>query len=310
MLRRAMCHKLRYVSLKLVKMKTRYYLLNAVIASFLAIGWVCGQTTPPVSVSIDSRDHYQHGYNKNGGPFIEPSDPNQQETRDSVTVTSVMQYFVFPDVNKNPGYDPADPLEFDNVWSTFDWTLKNSLGTGSSTTPLIEITWGATPGIDSVIVTEIAVGGAACAGNRVSMPVTVIAKPTFRFDNSTHTAYRDSACHANVSGANKAAYNFPVITASPSTQLQIDYTVEQDGSPVPLLGQTNVNVVNGTGVLTLEFENYGAYEVTVTKITDRVSRKPVVPVSGDLIAGADKFTYIVMPPAQTGPIYRIPNNYE
>ena len=264
---------------------------------------VYGQT-PPNNVSIDSKDYYQHGRNSSG--------PSTQEERDSVTVTSEFKYFVLPDPTISPDYKydtPANTIDFSKVNSTFAWSLKNSFGTtNSSTTPIITVTWNTT-GIDSVMVKETPNIGAACAGSGTSIPVAVIIKPEIAF-TPNGSIYADSACYTQTQVTTGVQYPFSMAVTTQSSQVWVDYTVTKNGTLQTSLAGTNVPVSGGN--ITLTFQDYGRYVVTITKVTDRVSRKSTDasgdPILGNITAAGAKFAYNVMRPIQTGPIYRIPNN--
>ena len=283
-------------------------LTNISIILLLCSGIVYGQTTPPTSVVIDSKTYYQHGYNSVGGP------DRPEEIRDSVTVTSVSKYFVLPNPFVSPLYNPTNALVFTNVNSTFPWTLRNSLGTitNGNNTPLITVTWGNTTGIDSVRVTETPTQlGAVCIGSGTSIPVAVIAKPTIAF-NQVNSAYADSTCFTPAELLAGVLRNFAVTATTQSAQLQVDYTVTRNGVAYPALNGTNVPVAVG-GNISITFSEYGRYEITITKITDRVSRNSFDAagnsIVGDITTAGARFVYHVMPPVQTGPIFRLPNRF-
>jgi len=290
----------------------------------LTAGIVYGQTTPPTSVVIEGNNYYQHGHNKDGA--------NQpQEARDSVTVTSVIKYFVLPDPGGSPNYNPANAVNFSDVNSTFTWSLGSrsspsafpALGTtNGSTTPLVEITWGNVAGIDSIWVREIPITNASCAGAGNTIPVAVINKPNISF-TPDDGIYADSACYTLTEVTAGVTYNFDMTVTTQSSQIWVDYTVTKNGVAVPSLDGEDVPLTNivrdsGSGLIIggtipLIFNDYGVYEVTITKVTDRVSRKST-DAAGDWILGTitsagAKFTYSVMLPVRTGPIFRIPNNF-
>ena len=280
----------------------------SIVIFFFTAGVAYGQTTPPNKVVVDAKDYYQHGYNSSGGPNL------PQEVRDSVTVTSVIKYFVLPDPTVSPNYKydtPANTVDFSQVNSTFTWSLKNLLGvTNSSTTPIVTVTWGNTAGIDSVKVTEVANSNSSCTGPGTTIPVAVINKPTIVF-NPKNALYADSACHTLTEVTTGVQYQFGVTATTQSSQIWVDYTVTKDGVAQSALNGTNVLVTGGQ--ITLTFNDYGLYEVTLTKVTDRVSRKSTDasgnPITGEIASAGAKFKYHVMRPVQTGPIYRIPNNF-
>lgn len=273
---------------------------------FCVAGNLYGQT-PPKSVTLDSKNYYQHGYNSTaGGPHV-------QEERDSVTVTSVMKYFVLPDPAISPLYTVSNITDFSNVKSTFDWVIKNTKGTGSSTTPIISVTWSAT-GIDSLKVKETPTVGAACAGKETVIPVAIISKPTITF-NQIGSVYADGKCHTQTEVNAGIAYQFPVTPATESSQVQVDYTMVFTPTTGTAVTTSATNVPVKSGILAITLSNtgneYGKYEITITRVTDRVSRKSGVASTNDLLTsgGSASFTYTVMAPAKTGPIYRLPNNF-
>jgi hypothetical protein len=283
------------------------YSIAALMLGFVSVAY--GQTPPGKVTLDDGKDYYKHGNNSTGENL-------PREERDSVTVTSVIKYFVLPDPAVSPEYKydtPANTVDFTNVKSSFDWTLRYSLGgsaTNNSTTPIITVTWGNTEGVDSVKVIETPAMGGACAGKHTVIPVAVIKKPEIGF-TPNGTIYRDSACYSQAQVATGINRQFAMLADTRSSHIEVDYTVKKDGASASLLDGSNVRVVNGN--ITLKFTEYGQYEITITKVTDRISRKSTDasgnPITGIITSAGTKFTYTVVRPAQTGPIYRIPNNF-
>ena len=270
----------------------------------------------PASVELD-KEYYQHGYNSTGGPNL------TQEERDSVTISSTMKYFVLPDATANPNYKydtPANAQSFDNVLSTFTWGFRRSGGaalgttTGSPTNKhIISIQWN-TVGVDTIRVNENPVNG--CLGTETKIPVAIIPKPTITFNQvGNPSSYSDGACATQTEVDNGIDYSFPVTAISQSSQVKIDYTITF--TPVNGIAEAPVNVQSATvsgGSFTVNLKNtgnrYGSYEITITKVTDRISRKSGIESTGtDLLTsgGSATFTYNVLKPVETGPIYRLPN---
>ncbi|MDR1154107.1 MAG: hypothetical protein LBL04_05300 [Bacteroidales bacterium] len=275
------------------------YSLAVLMLGFVHVTY--GQVDPKDPITIDSKDYYQHGYNKDGGPGL------PQEVRDSVTVTSTVKYFVLPDPAVSPEYKydtPSNTVDFSKVNSTFAWSLINSRGTAAGTTPIVSVTWNTT-GIDSLKVKETPKTG-TCAGKETTIPVAVIAKPEIGF-NPNGGLYSDGACYAQTQVTAGIDYPFAVTLTTQSSQVLVDYTVTKDGTDYSPLNGTDVPVSVTGGNITLHFTDYGKYVITVTKVTDRVSRKSEV--EGVITPAGKQFEYDVMKPVQTGPIYRIPNNY-
>ncbi len=289
---------------------------------FFLIANVYGQTAPN-KVTLE-KDYYQNGYNSTGGPAL------SQEVRDSVTVTSTMKYFVLPDATANPDfkYDtPENAADFTKVLSTFSWGFRRNGGsplelgatTGTPTNKhIISILWGNTAGVDTIRVTENPTNG--CPGTETKIPVAVIPKPTITFDKAGSPAdYKDGACYTQTQVNAGINHPFELTPTTASSQIKVNYTMvftPVSGTPETTYG-TNVSVpiVSGKGILTIMLKNdaklHGKYEVTITQVTDRISRKSNAPSTGAgllTVGGSATFTYSVLKPVETGPIYRLPNN--
>ncbi len=303
----------------------KIYRFAAVALLLCATIGAYGQSNTPEKVVIDTKDYYQHGFNGNGTNQFDGTGKaivKAQEVRDSVTVGSTMKYFVLPDPNYNStwynsGNLPSDVTSVTGLVSSFTWTIQTvsgGAGSTSSTTHIAPINWTAT-GTANIKVQEVP-SSSACVGNETSIPVVVIPKPTITFTQvGTPPDYKDGACYTQAQVTAGINYSFPVAVTSASSQIKVDYSIvftPLSGSPVTT---TATNVLVTGGVLPITLQNtgnlYGSYAVTVTKVTDRVSRKSGVESTGsDLLTagGSATFTYNVLKPAETGPIYRLPNN--
>ena len=282
------------------------------ISMLCSAGSAFGQT-PPVTVTIDSKTYYRHGYNsRDDGTVLQP-----REVRDSVTLTSEMKYFVLPDEVISPEYT-LNMTDFSKVNSTFAWTFgttaHGSITTGSGT-PLVTVRWNII-GDDELKVVETPNAGASGCGDGAptTMPVVVIPKPTVAFTpNTVAPEYAAEACEGDLTGGYLKSFSLNVVTQS--TQVNVSYTVTRNGVGYPALDGTDVRVkITGTSpdytaALPITFTEYGAYEITITNVTDRISRKPATVVNGDVIPAGEKFTFNLIRPIRTGPIYRLPNNY-
>ena len=288
---------------------------SIILLMFCSTSVAFGQTTPPPSVKIEDggKDYYRHGYNSTGGGNT-LQNPGREE-RDSLTVEAVMKYFVLPNPKVSPNYrydTPTNLTDFSEVNSTFAWSLKTSpLGniTTGDGTPLITVTWGATPGDDelSVVETPNAGSGACGDGEPTTIPVVLIPKPTIEFVPK-NSLYSDTDCKDETTVQAGIEVEFVMNFTTSSSQIQVDYTIHKDGEVSPSVTETGIPIVDGK--LTIEFDDYGSYEITITKVTDRISRKSSV--DGEIATGvsqANKFTFVMQRPIQTGPIYRLPNNY-
>ncbi|MDR1865204.1 MAG: hypothetical protein LBR08_06490 [Bacteroidales bacterium] len=290
-----------------------------------------GKKNPPASVTIDASEHYRHGYNQSH--TTSPESP--REDRDSVTVTSTMKYFVLPDSAVSPAWYNSstgainDVTNISNLKSKFSWSLsvaplgelQGSSGITSQpdrVSPILPVTW-TTIGVDTLKMREVSNANVACGGTETKVPVAVIRKPAITF-TQVNNRFRDSICLPPATVAAGYDYSFPIKAfTGAGNSVKISYTITPDPSTaanVPPNG-TNVSVPAGasgvSGVITLQFKDYGEYTVTITAVSDRISVKSAVP--GDLGTGtgetnqSETFVFTIIRPVQTGPIYRIPNNY-
>jgi hypothetical protein len=100
-------------------------------------------------------------------------------------------------------------------------------------------------------------------------------------------------------------------------RIQVTYTVartaeDTNTGAVPDGGTVDVVLTGTAGVIPIEFTSYGAFKVTLTDVTDRISRKSLTPVVGEIAGAAStgaEFVFNVLKPVTTGPIYRLPNFY-
>jgi len=296
--------------------KKRIFLLGGIFfyAGFFTLSGQISNTLTDRNISLDSKDLYEHGYNKDF--TLTPDTP--REDVDTVMVTSVMNYFVMPDVFWNGAYFLQNNYsDTDLTTSIFDWTVTQGSAIAQNpnltgTSPWVKITWGSTVGAATVTVKEIPQGisDPACDGTPTTIPVHVIAKPTIGFNQvGSPSVFSDSECYNN-SNVASAYYDFPITVTTSSSEVLINYTLVRtdliSGTPTTST-VTDVSVGVGTGVFQVLFSDYGEYKVTITQITDRIARK--CDVLGDINTGADEFTFKVLPTPEPGKIYHIPNNF-
>ena len=270
-------------------------------------GQTISDTPAGNNIPLDSKTLYEHGYNSSGAD-------SPREDIDTVMVGSVMNYFVMPNRNYNTSYFGQSSYAATNLTvSRFDWTALNGAVTAQAvnttgTSPWIKVTWGATTGATTVEVQEVPQGlSVSCVSEETTIPVWVIAKPTIGF-SQVGSAYAHSECYDETDKLT-AFYDFPVSVTTSSTQVLVNITVVrkdlESGSTLSTVTQTDIPVASG--LFRVGFSDYGAYEVTITKITDRIARK--CDTEGDITGSADTFTFSVMPMPQTGVMYHIPNNF-
>jgi len=274
---------------------------------FCMASTVFGQPpSPPASVSIDGKTYFRHGFNSTGAGLTLQT---PREDVDSVTITSSMRYFVMPDPRVSPLFDVENLPAISNVNSTFNWTIA-PLGHGAITStpsnnPLITVQWNML-GAGTLTVLEVPSVGQACDGDHQTvMPVLVIARPTIAF-TPINTEYLREECEDDITGGHGVNIDMSVFTQS--AQVEITFTVTKDGVPYTGFGgATPIRLVNNR--LPIIFTEYGRYVFTITGVTDRISRKSSV--TGIVTTADDAHILHVhmLRPVETGPIFRIPNNF-
>ena len=326
---------------KLIKNKMKNFskkTIVLIIGIFLTgISYTFGQsisnnpTNRNITLDKITRPLYEHGYNKDN--LAIPDSP--RENVDTVMVTSVMNYFVMPHNYYNMAYFSQNDYKATQLTSSrFDWTSYasgratiapwsiTSTFNPTGTSPWVKVTWNTT-GLDTLYIKEVPQVSAAltCDGGVTKIPVAVIPKPTIGFSQvGSPLGYIASECY---DGANvlTASYSFPLNITTLSTQVDIDYTVEKfdlisgssAGTPssvtdvrLTLVSTATPNVY--TAMLNISFNDFGVYEVTIDKITDRIARK--CEIEGDINTGVnDVFTFNVLPSPQSGKVYHVPNNF-
>ncbi|MDR0769429.1 MAG: hypothetical protein LBE71_05985 [Dysgonamonadaceae bacterium] len=272
---------------------------------------------PPETLTINGKaGYYRHGSNSTS-----PASTNLSvEVRDSVTITSLMTYFVLPAIELSPDWYNSDKSikdvkDISNLKSQFSWSVKNGSGVSAynntssydSDSALFTVRW-TTLGIDSLKVKEIPTKTLGCVAKNTVIPVVVIAKPTFDFQAGTGgVPYSETQCHTQADVTAGVSFNFPHNAISSSSQLWIDYTVDHSKNGVTI--STTPYVARPVESLAaLKFTDYGEYTIHVTKVTDRVSRKSGV--NGVIDTNTYLFDFILVEQVNTGPVYRIPNKYD
>ena len=302
--------------------------LKYIIPLLLLLSAAYGQTattpTVPASVTIDSKTYYRDGYNSTDNGET----PQTREAVDSVTVTSAMKYFVLPDPSVSPSYNVSTltDLDFDDVNSIFVWELDPALTIGSFTgvpdpdneKPLIEVSWHSTG--TAILKVQETPTGPTCPSEPATVNVTVIPKPVIAFNPVNVDKYVRGDCYESLDTPAEVAFDMNVETQS--AQIEVSYTVvqmaDEDATPVTSNGaniKVAYNATNQKYTLTIEFTEYGIYDITLNTVTDRIARKSNVL---DGVIGTEgpegttvgtTFRYVVKRPVRTGPIYRVPNNF-
>ena len=283
-------------------------------------------------VGTDERTYHRHNENL---------ETQTGEEVEYVTAGSTMRYFVMPNQTANPEYDQGDPFDFTKLLSTFTWSWDNTaLGTISplpgtrTSSPFISVQFNnaSYPGlafnnpVSGVLnVLEVPdqtqVNACTDANALTEMPVSVIPRPQTGFvANSTAPntgLFYDSECIVTLpSSGFSITLPITVTTAdviSTNPDVKITYDVAIDGGATIITNGVYSLPNNAQTELVIPVPDanigYNRYVITITDITDRISRKSFVPVPGDIITagGANVYTWEVMEPVRTGPIFRIPN---
>jgi hypothetical protein len=270
---------------------------------------------------LDSKTLYEHGYNKDN---LSTPDASRENT-DTVMVNSVMNYFVMPLEVYNTAYFQQNNYNATNLTaSEFLWSVTNGNSfaaqspNATNTSPWIKATWSAL-GAATLTVKEAPQGlPGTCDSEPTQIPVFVIPKPTIGFNQvGSPLGYEAFDCY-DETAVLTASYNFAFNVTTSSSEVLIDYTIRKKdlatGSVVSTTPVTNASItltpVSGNtyiATLPLNFNDYGDYEITIDKITDRIARK--CDLTGDINNGENVFTYSVLPQPRTNPIYHIPNNF-
>ena len=161
-----------------------------------------------------------------------------------------------------------------------------------------------------------ATGGAIPIRSNIAT-VNVYLKPTIGF-SQVGSAYADADCYDG-ENAEEAFYDFPVNFSTSSGDVKIDVSIVKKGmdgnestsSPYMVndieLSPQNTFRLSFSDYTDAGDDVYGEYKVTITKITDSITR--TYQAEGDINAGQEMFIYQVLPQPETGPVYHVPNNF-
>jgi hypothetical protein len=236
---------------------------------------------------------------------------------DSVTVGSVIEYYVAPDATVNTSYTPPSvgngyvPAGF--LSSDFTWTVPAGIGTintgvTDADSNIVQINIAGTNSGGDLLVTVLETSGPGCAApSTTDMSVEVIEAPTADIGNGTYDS--DTAiCTATPA---TVSIDVPVTLSTDVLDGDVQFSVvvedavstvlwNNGGSPLTMdESQTSFNVPAGT------FAAVGNFTVTISAVTDRISRKPATDVTGTITTSVFNITLNTVP--TTGEIYRLPN---
>jgi len=286
------------------------------------------------NIELGGKTLYERGYNHEAGPNA------PREARDSVMIGSMMNYFVMPDRFYNSSYFGQNDYAATNltrsrfVWEvdapSFATAITPQIPNTTGSSPWVKITWNNTRGDAYIKIREQPQTGLqiTCDGVETTIPVTVISKPVIQFvpkgalgDEKFEIV--DCIPVGEQGELLNVTVDFPITVQTESSQLMVDYelvfiNLEGNRTSLPNVSDFPITVEtsssdNGiatiTGTLSLTVSQYGAYEMTITKITDRIARK--CDTEGIVVdaSNANVFTYTVIPQPRAGRTYHVPNNF-
>ena len=255
-----------------------------------------------------------------------------------VTEGSTMRYFVMPNPLANPDYDQSNPFVFDDIFSTFNWTWNttvavpfanptfiNPITANGNTSPFVSITFGAVAAdigdnTNTLSVLEIpdVTQANACPNGGVptEMTVIVIQKPQIGFNANTVAPnigeYYNYQCLGTLPTEN-FSITFPITLAEyvpvGAANVEVKFSLSRGTTPIYIDRVQALADDATTLVVPIPDDQiaHGEYVITISEITDRISRKAVTFNNGVITANAGTYTWEVMRPVETGPIYRVPN---
>ena len=273
------------------KMTIARSIATIVVLFVLSLSGIYAQA--PATVSAEASTLQKHG-NSSAGIV------SAYETIDSLSLGAQnVKYVAYPDLLISPSYVfPTTSLN-----STFVWATVPSAGVSVNNTVAgfatnyAKINFPASTGDYVLSVLETATAG-SCAGAAVGFTVRLINVPTANFNGTPNTS---ATCGANLS---TVTLSLPVAltTAVQDNMVKLTYTI----SGANIVAATTVDLNKSATSFTLPagtFTSYGANTITITAVSDHISRKSSVP--GTITTATYSFTINRVP--VTGPIYHVPN---
>lgn len=216
------------------------------------------------------------------------------ESIDTVVVGSTLPYYVYPDFDFNPSFIESTPLDSSKIDSKFFWSSDAGyvVNTVNATDPenYKNITWNI-KGNYAIKVTEktdALYGG--CSGD-YNFKVVVLDKPTATFTSAaTITCPQTVATDISLPIKNTSG-----VKLTTENEKHVQYTVNMSyngGAATPVTvpavesGATSV-------VVSLSSLPEGRYVFTLTKVSDRISRK--CSIDGTLGAQTTYIMYVTTP---------------
>lgn len=272
---------------------------------FVLSGLIMFLTTFMLKVTAQNvpADFQEHGKNSSGATVA-------TENIDSVTIGSTMNYFVMPDLDVNQ--DADGPYNYttnkDALTSTFNWFTLPDLTVTKQEENYVSVDF-PSEGDYTLHVSELSVAG--CANDTTQIDVRVIGVPEVGY---TVADGSEDFCVTGTDGSLSVAPSAMGIIINSDVagnrDIIVSYRISSTngsyngGSPKDVT--VNIGDAESSFSLSEDLTHYGVYTVTLTNITDRISRKPATDVNGSLLANTT-FTVNITRAPTTGTIYHLPN---
>lgn len=249
-------------------------------------------------------DFQEHGKNSSGATVA-------SEAIDSVTVGSTMNYFVMPDLNVNQ--DADGPYDYatnkDALVSTFDWFAIPGLTITKDEENYVSVDFPASPGDYTLNVSEESTAG--CSTDTTTIQVRTINAPEVGY---TIAGGSEDFCVNDADGSFSVSPSPVSVTINSDVfgnrgiiiSYQITSTSSSFNGGNPLNGTVSVADGDSNFSISENLTHYGTYTITLTDITDRISRKPTTDIRGSLLANTTYIVNVTRAPS-TGNIYHLPN---
>ena len=307
-------------------MKKSAFLKIVVVCAIALLINETGFAQNPITVSAAAGTTlYKQGTNSGNliGPVV-------TETPDLITTGTKVPYLVIPDPLLNPTWVlGADATNTTGIVSTWTWTIPGVVSSTVATTGhYLPIDVTGTAGVTGTI--SVAEQGAGCPGAATTINVRVVAKPTATaMAVSDGTAPLNQICQPGTNGTLNVPFPTYSITKTTDAAIPGDAKVQVKATLVftnfvtaavtTYFTDAILNVDATTGNISntdlaaaatptiAAFNSWGTYALTITAISDKISRKDLNAAKG-FFAASQTATYTILKTPTTGAIYHLSNN--
>lgn len=320
--------KLRSIKKKTMKNLTVLKLTLVFAIAVLGMTSTLAQTNP---LATPAGDLYKQGTN-----VTDVVGPVATEDPDLVTTGTRIPYLVVPDPIISPLWVPgANATNSTNLNSTFQWTIPGGISaTVPGTGHYIAIDVNGAANTTGVINVKEQSGASCPDATGTSINVRVVAQPTASaiavsdgsapvtsicasgtngslnvpFPTFTVTKVTDAAIPGNPTIRVKATLVFNNFITGTNTTVFTNGILNVDATTGNI---TNADITTASGGSFTDLDSWGTYALTITQISDKISRKDMNAAGGFFnINGGTGYTatYSVLKTPTTGAIYHLPNN--